>query len=221
MLTFALIGLEASLFAYPPTHQRDIPEKSIQEYQKKRDFKYNDAVPEVEEPSIWSQILNAISDFIQSLFGEEGAMTFWRALPYLLALVALFYILYYWSRHQRMSILSMDNAESSIDYLEIRKMPAPDIQALIDNAIAEHDYANALRWLYLRNLKKLEEKGLIDWKRDKTNHDYLWELRNSPLQADFKKLTRYFDYSFYGKNVVTADEFPELHKAFDHFYAQQ
>ena len=46
-----------------------------------------------------------------------------------------------------------------------------DFDRLIDEAVAVRNYRRAVRLLYLKTLKALAAHHLIDWQRDKTNHE--------------------------------------------------
>ena len=64
-----------------------------------------------------------------------------------------------------------------------------DFDALIDEAVAARHYRRAVRLLYLKTLKALATRHLIDWQRDKTNHEYPDELPTPALRRPFAALT--------------------------------
>ncbi len=87
----------------------------------------------------------------------------------------------------------------------------------IDKAIATKDFRLAIRLLYLQLLKELSGKQLIQYKQEKTNSDYVLQLFGSPFYNHFFKLTRSFEYSWYGKFVITEQTFQTIRNDFSLF----
>lgn len=102
---------------------------------------------------------------------------------------------------------------------------AEDIFALdygkeIENATAEKNYRLATRLLYLRTLKHLSDHGLINYTHERTNSDYLSQLRGTRHYRDFFRLTRDFDYTWYGKFELTGEAFAIVQNDFVNFNQQ-
>lgn len=57
---------------------------------------------------------------------------------------------------------------------------------MIEEAIANRNYRFALRLNYLRSLKILSDKEIINWKIDKTNHEFIGEIKHSNLKSTFQ-----------------------------------
>ncbi|MFD1144050.1 DUF4129 domain-containing protein [Larkinella insperata] len=92
-----------------------------------------------------------------------------------------------------------------------------DFEQQIDAAIQQRNYRLAVRLLYLQTLKHLSNRNLIDWKPDKTNRSYVYELAQSPLQPDFETLTTQFEYIWYGDFPITEERFKPLQESFVRF----
>jgi hypothetical protein len=90
-----------------------------------------------------------------------------------------------------------------------------------DFAISEAENKNeinvALRYLFLKTLKNLSDKGDINFAAEKTNSDYLMEMSHHANFEDFKKLTRNYDYVWYGKFFIDKEQYQELKKDFNSF----
>jgi hypothetical protein len=52
---------------------------------------------------------------------------------------------------------------------------------------------------YLRTLKQLTDAGALEWRVNKTNSDYLHELKRADLRMDFAFLCTAFEYIWYGE----------------------
>jgi Domain of unknown function (DUF4129) len=95
----------------------------------------------------------------------------------------------------------------------IEELEADD---LLKDALANGDLRLAVRIHYLRLLKKLNEVGLILWKKDKTNRDYLNELYGKENYYEgVRKLTLAYEIVWYGERSVSADAFQRLSGEFD------
>lgn len=75
---------------------------------------------------------------------------------------------------------------------------AINYQKEIDKAAAQGNYRLAVRLMFLRLLKNLSEKNIIQYKQDRTNLDYLMQLHPTKYYRSFFRLTRHFEYSWYG-----------------------
>lgn len=107
---------------------------------------------------------------------------------------------------------------------EITEMPedifAIQYQQEIDKALAQGNYRLAVRIHFLRLLRKLSDKNLIQYKQEKTNLDYLMELSSKTWYADFFRLTRHFEYSWYGHFDVEESKYRIIAGEFNQFEKQ-
>ena len=92
-----------------------------------------------------------------------------------------------------------------------------DFDHLIAEATAARAYRRAVRLLYLKTLKRLTTENLIDWQRDKTNHEYIDELHRPDLRAAFAELTYLFEYIWYGDFPVDESGFERVRQRFARF----
>lgn len=82
-----------------------------------------------------------------------------------------------------------------------------DLEKFIREAKDKGDYALAMRLYYLAIIKELSLKKLIKWKRDKTNGEYLRELRSSNFFVEFNEVTNIFERIWYGSGKIDAETF--------------
>ena len=92
-----------------------------------------------------------------------------------------------------------------------------DFDSLIAEATAARAYRRAVRLLYLKTLKALTTENLIDWQREKTNHEYIDELRRLDLRTAFAELTYLFEYIWYGDFPVDEHSFERVRMRFAEF----
>lgn len=82
-------------------------------------------------------------------------------------------------------------------------------------AFSSGDYRSAFRARYLHLLWLLEQKKLIRYRKDKTNHDYLKELKGNALYVPMQELTIYFDGIWYGMQPLSSPEYRRLSQVLD------
>lgn len=138
-----------------------------------------------------------------------------RTLSFIVIFILLAIILYYVSRNasfaERIRKMKPGDVAAPVENIE-----EVDIDGLLKKALADGDLRGAIRVHYLMLLKKLNEVGLIAWKKDKTNRDYLSELygRNDCYE-DVQKLTLTYEVVWYGERSVSQDNFYRISADFE------
>ena len=95
--------------------------------------------------------------------------------------------------------IDLENIEANLEQTAL--------ETIIQRAVREERYRLAVRLYYLDTLKALSARGVVRWKRDKTNGEYLRALRGHPLEADFAAATRTFERVWYGRAELSAAAF--------------
>lgn len=104
-----------------------------------------------------------------------------------------------------------DNSGDEDIIEDIHKM---DILTVLEKAILNGEYRRATRLMYLDILKSLSLKGMIFWEENKTNRDYLYEIKNRDLRKSFDDATLLYEYVWYGKVDIQQDQFDQVHTKF-------
>lgn len=92
-----------------------------------------------------------------------------------------------------------------------------DFDRFLRLALESNDYRIAMRILFLRLLQKLHEAEWIVWKKNKTNQDFLNEVRGRENYVQFRDLTLAFEIVWYGDQKITKQQFDQLQNLFDSF----
>ena len=192
---------------YPKTdHLRD--------FQTDRDYQYGRDTPPPENP---------IARFFSWLFGKIGQ--FLRSKAYenvwqyvILATVAGLAI-YLLAKAEVLGFLFPKKAQQTgMDYENLTEnIQEINFEAAIDEAVTLRNFRLAVRLLYLQTLRQLNNAGHIMYKSDKTNRQYVQELANTALQPDFEKLTRRFEFVWYGDFPVDEAQFTTIRDEFRQF----
>jgi hypothetical protein len=85
----------------------------------------------------------------------------------------------------------------------------------IEKAVSLSNYRFAVRLMFLRLLKRLSEKNIIQYRQGKTNFDYLLQLEPTSYYHDFFRLTRNYEYSWYGQFDISSEKFSVIKNDFE------
>ncbi len=180
----------------------------INEFKTLEQFDYTEA------QSKDSPFLNWLRRLISRLFSEHQENTGGGWIKYLIIIGASILIVLFLLRNEFKSLIKKKDKEGI-------KPQAGDLDITIHEDIicknlkdAEDAgrYREAIRFQYLKVLKKLNEDNLIDWKDYKLSQDYVNEIKNEGLKNEFKQLTEYFNYSWYGNYEVDSSFYSDAKK---------
>lgn len=172
----------------------------------KNDPKFNYEVVD-NNPTWWNDfktwIGNLFLRFFEWIFGAEEAVgalaTFLRIVPYLLLVLLVFILIRFF---MNANASASENGSQQKAYVGLSEeehiIKNEDIQVLIQKALDAKDYRLAVRYSYLYMLQLMSEQEVIDWQLQKTNHDYENEIQKPDLKKAFGKITRLYDYVWYG-----------------------
>lgn len=107
------------------------------------------------------------------------------------------------------------NPEGADEWEDIFSIP---YQAEIDKAVARGNFRLAVRLHFLQLLRQLSDKQVIRYTQDRTNFDYLSELHSTPYYPPFFRLTRHYEYSWYGQFPVSAEAYAQIRSEFESFH---
>lgn len=105
------------------------------------------------------------------------------------------------------------SVEIDLEHIE-ENLETAELDPLIKQAIANKNFALAIRLYYLAILKELHLKGDIAWQKDKTNRTYVGEMRQHRLFEPFRTLTTVFERVWYGSQNIDERSFSVLEPDF-------
>ncbi len=107
------------------------------------------------------------------------------------------------------------SAGSTIDFkIAEENIHALDFDTLIENAVQNKKYRDAVRLTFLYSLRKLSDANMIHWLPGKTNDDYLKELNQHAVTPRLQELRYYFDYAWYGHFEINQQTYNEVQRTF-------
>jgi hypothetical protein len=100
---------------------------------------------------------------------------------------------------------------------ELENIFGINYQKELDKALKDKNYRLAVRLMFLRQLKILSDKNIIQYKQERTNLDYLTQIHSSKYYKDFFRLTRNYEYVWYGKFELKPETFNVIKSEFENF----
>lgn len=179
------------------------------------DFKYEVAKP---KESIWDLIKRKIGQLLSKIFkdidpNKVGYYTTNILRFFGIAIVGflLYFLIRYLMSKDGNFLLGKRNRKIKITSHDIEEnIHEINFPERISQLEKQQDYRSAIRYHFLYSIKKLTDKNLINWNPEKTNQDYLKELKNKNLQEDFRRVIYIYDYIWYG-------EFDTQEKDYQHY----
>ena len=147
------------------------------------------------------------SDFFSSIFG----IFFW------ILAIGLFAYLVYRLFLSNSSFLSRSRKNIASDIAVVEQENASNPDSLLRNAIRNGNYRLAVRYLYLQSLQRLSEKKFIEINTNKTNYEYVMEVRRHKFANEFASLTLQYEYVWYGEYPVDERLFEQIQGSFTQF----
>ena len=177
---------------------------------------YFDYTEKIQEDNLWEQfkrwLYRVWVNFWTWLFGDFKSNAFlyflYKAMPYIIIGGVVVFLIWLFYRLNPGSGLLYSKDEAQVFFTEEEKIiKSEDIQVLIDDALANKNYRLAVRYYFLLILKSLSEKEIINYQFDKTNSDYIREIKQEHLSLQFKKSAFIYEYVWYGNFEVSETDF--------------
>lgn len=187
---------------------RSVDSSKIKSYLREKDFSY------FEDPEFTMTLWEGLKDWISKQFAKlldlDSEGTAWEVFQYILIAFAFIVIIFglYKSELKGLFFSNPKNRVKSSEVIE--DIHSINFEELIEAAIKNKNYRYAIRLNYLRTLKILSDKEIINWKIDKTNRDYFSEIKQSTLKIKFENITLDFESIWYGGIEVNQNDYNEL-----------
>lgn len=167
-------------------------------------------------------LFRAIEWFFQKIgnlfnveFSDETYVLIEKIIYGILIAFAIYIVVKLLLGNQTSSLFSKESrAATTLQYGE-EHIENIDLDAYIKNALKENNYRLAIRFMYLKSLKSLSAKNLIDWNFEKTNTDYYNEIENRDLKDNFQRISYWYDHIWYGEFALDQSGFETAQKDFE------
>ena len=188
-------------------------------YSNDADFNYNRE--EANQNFLW-RLEAKLIQWLKRLLGYGVDHTFTntttliiKILAGLLLLAVLYFMVRFVMNHSGRWLFQKKNESVPIDIQNAEQLIAQaDFAQLIAEMEKQGDTRQSIRLHYLWLLKDMKENELIKWLPEKTNADYLSELKGEALRKQFSYLSYLFSYIWYGEFSITDNDYLAAKKAF-------
>jgi hypothetical protein len=122
------------------------------------------------------------------------------------------------------SNISLFRRSKTMEHLEgehgIEDIFAINYNREIEKAIAAGDYRIAVRLLFLQLLRGMSDRNIIQYSHERTNLDYLLQVHHAPWYKQFFRITRNYEYVWYGLFEIDRPKFEAINKDFKNLELQ-
>lgn len=189
------------------------------------DFNYS--INDTGGVNLIQRVLRKLFNWLADVFGFDVDFIDYQTMEYivygLLGIIVLYLLIKFLLENPISTVFKTeDKVIEGFSYVE-ENIEQINFDKLIKQALKDNNYRLATRYMYLKTLKVLANKKTIEWHYDKTNTDYLNEIKDSKIKSLFKRVSYIYDYVWYGEFPIdevnfnkNKDDFNQLIKTTQH-----
>ncbi|MBX2983337.1 MAG: DUF4129 domain-containing protein [Flavobacteriales bacterium] len=170
------------------------------------------------ENLLWDRLMRWLQQLLRKIFGSEAGSWVFTNLHWAILITALVFLLFLLRKRLFHNVLTPEaGTPRQVTAMEedIEKL---DLDRLLAKAEGDGDWRTALRYQYLKVLRRLIDEGRIHWQPRYTDREYLDQLKDPAMRASFSGISFLFKWAWYGNAPMDearyrrlAPEFIELH----------
>jgi hypothetical protein len=183
---------------------REPSESSITKFKSDKEFIYDEA----QTQNWWDAFWTWVSSKLSKLMGTRAFGFFQEYLGYIIILAAVIIIILVLNKSKFRGLFYLSKESKMSGFKELKDdINEINFDNLIAEAVSNSNYRIAVRLYYLKSLKLLSDRKLIDWKINKTNQNYVKEIKEEELKKPFEELTNMFEWIWYGEMPIAESVF--------------
>lgn len=189
----------------------------------KSDDSYDYSV-EKNSTSWWTDFKEWLNAQWQKLFGDDYDpnsiwFKFLEILPYIVIAFAFVLLVWFLARSNPGSqVMRQHNKSKVILSEEEELLMKRDLERLAEEAISQQELRQAIRYFYLHCIKRLDMKRIIRYSNEKTNYEYLKEIKFDEISKTFRSLTLSYEQIWYGHLVFDEVYFKKFKQQYQNFH---
>ena len=148
-----------------------------------------------------------------SEFGNSG---WFKVFVWLAVILLAGFIIYLLARLGFLDNKSLQKKVSFDINMEPEDINTLEIDPLLAAALKNKDYKLATRLRFLTLLQVLNNRKLIQWKRDRTNREYIHQLREKDIYGPFRQICLIYESVWYGNYPINEEQYSMVGKKFTH-----
>lgn len=198
--------------------QRSIPADHLKQLKDGDDFWYaNSAAEKEKKPEVKTE------KKLDPEYVPVGKRNWFQSLLWIIIIAVFVAAIMWYLMSSNVGLFSRKDVATGADSgeeLTMEDIFAINYQKELQKAESAGNYRLAIRLMFLRLLKVMSEKNIIRYQQDKTNFDYLLQLHSTGYYNNFFRITRNYEYSWYGQFDVTEDAYRLVKSDFSQFDQQ-
>jgi len=211
-MLFSLLGFSGAI-----SQEKNLDKEAWQEIIKEYDYGELDEIPQEDKKeeekendesktqSGWNWKLNPEVTKVIAICTVIVILT--------LLVLQLMGIKIYHRKIERQKYVDYDGLNSAKDEMKFETQFEKDLRKALKNK----NYREAIRIYFVTIMIEMAHEKWVKLEKDKTNRDYVRELRGKKEQKTFRELVRLFDLVWYGDILLTQEEYQRLAPAFAQF----
>lgn len=212
----------SQLYTTKKVTQRHLIDKEVNELKREEDFWYVPAIEKIEkrlnsDPAFRDSLLKAANhEITDETVNDFRQQPWFRFIVWFVIISVFLGAIIYFLLQNKINLFSGESVSSLNNTNEdaqenIFQLP---YNKLLQKAETEQNHRVAIRLMFLQTLKLLSETNNIHYQPDYTNLHYLQQLHQSKFYNDFFKLTRSYEYVWYGKFEISAARYTSIKNDF-------
>ena len=195
-------------------------DKNFKSKYKSQDFVYEFKPKEL---NAWDRFKEWLSNVFKDIFNlnsNEASMNAVGIFLKTLAVILIIFVIYLITKailnKEGTWIFGKNSDKKIVDYTDIEKnINQVDFEYLIKKTIQSGDNRLTIRYYYLWLLKNMAAKELIVWDIEKTNSDYIYEIKNQKTKENFEYASYLYNYIWYGEFELDQSTFDRTKTVFE------
>jgi hypothetical protein len=199
---------------------RSFNTEKLQAYKNNSDFIYE--ADYKAEQGLWERFLKWLLSKIFSGSSVSDIYTYlYNFFLYFLTPLIVIFILWKLFGADKRFFMYASSKKNKMNFEEVpENIHEINFDKLIQEAISKKQYRLAVRLSYLLLLKELTIKNLITWSPEKTNFEYLREIKENSIRDQFAHNSLMYEYVWYGDFEIDQDNFAKVKAGFQTFIEQ-
>lgn len=162
-----------------------------------------------------ARLFDSIFDFNNNVDSMDLVDTILEVLAVIVILVVIYLITKSILNKEGQWIFGKSSSKSILRFEDVEKnIHQIDFEKLIQETLSQGNERLAIRYYYLWVLRKLSDQKIITWDLEKTNSDYLYEIKDDELRANYAYLSYLYNNIWYGEFEFTENMFQNAQKSF-------
>lgn len=190
---------------------RTVPDSIVTKMQGDKSFEY------ANDPSFWKKEPPQQNSAFIKLLDVIAKSSLLNWLLYLFLAAIILFVLYQVAVVNNFFVFSRKKRATQVTNFEEEILSPDKLDELINDAVHQKDFRLAVRYLYLKTLQLLNERGLIRLDSKLTNHDYVRQVQPQEKRSEFVRLTNLYEYAWYGEYQLTEEQFARAKTNFYNF----